>query len=124
MTPEELARALHPPRLPERFTAMGLDDLLAAFGVGLLLAALVTLIVMPALRKRPKPLSIGDRIKAASTLPAPERLLALTRLLAETGTPLPDAQREALYRGEAGDPAQIEALIRAGSGRKPAKAAA
>lgn len=110
MTPEIVA-SLHPPRLPEAFAAPGWDDLLAAFGLGLLLAALVLAVAMPALRRRPRPPRTRERIALAATLPAPERLLALARLLAERGGELPADQRQALYRGQAGDPARIEALI-------------
>ena len=110
MTPDIVSN-LHPPRLPEAFAAQGWDDLLAAFGLGLLLAALVLAIAMPALRRRPRPLRIRERIALAARLPGPERLLALAQLLAERGGELPEDQRQALYRGQAGDPARIEALI-------------
>lgn len=110
MSPDLLA-SLHPPRLPESFAAAGWDDFLAAFGLGLLLAALVVALAMPALRRRPRRPRVAERIAAAAKLPAPERLLALSRLLAERGGALPADQRAALYRGEGGDPARIEALI-------------
>lgn len=110
MTPDIVA-SLHPPRLPETFAAPVWGDFLAAFGIGLLLAALVLVIAMPALRRRPRRLRPEDRIAAAARLPAPERLLMLARLLAERGLELPADQRAALYRGDPGDPARLEALL-------------
>jgi hypothetical protein len=110
MTPDIVAE-LHPPRLPAAFSALGWADLLAAFGVGLVLAALVLMLAGPLLRRRDRPVPLARRIKEAARLPAPERLLALARLLGEAGGSLPEDQRAALYSGAVGDPARIEALI-------------
>lgn len=110
MTPDIVA-SLHPPRLPEAFTTPGWDDMLAAFGFGLILAALVLIVIAPMLRQRtPRP-PLSARIAAAEALPAEERLLALTRLLSERGGALPADQRDALYAGGGGDPARVTALI-------------
>lgn len=118
MTPDIIAQ-LHPPRLPESFTALGWPDVLAAIGVGLLLAAIVLTVAGPMLRRRPHALRPAEHIAAAAALPPQERLLALTRVLVERGGTLPADQRAALYSGQPGDPARIEALIlRQGGGRR------
>ncbi|WP_225029485.1 hypothetical protein [Xinfangfangia pollutisoli] len=111
MTPADLIAALHAPRLPEGFTALGWDDLLAAAGLGLVLAALVLALLGPILRPRPRRLRPAERIAATAALPPADRLLALARLLQDLGGQLPDDQRAALYAGLPGDPARIEALI-------------
>ena len=116
MTPDVVSQ-LHPPRLPEAFTALGLHDLLEAFGLGLLLAALVLTLAAPLLTRRPRRPRATERIAAARRLPPEERLLALARLLAERGGALPDDQRTALYAGK-GDPDRIEALILKAGGRR------
>ena len=110
MTADVVAQ-LYPPRLPESFTALSLFDLVAAFGAGLVLATLVLTIAGPMLRRRPRPPRTAERVAATRTLPAEERLLALTRLLAEAGGTLPDDQRAALYAGGPGAPDRIEAMI-------------
>ena len=106
-----IAEQLHPPRLPESFVAPHWGDFLAAFGLGLLLAAIILMLAGPVLQRRPRPPGLKARIAAAESLPGSERLLALTRLLIERGGTLPEDQRQALYRGQPGDPARIEALI-------------
>lgn len=113
MTPAIVAD-LHPPRLPEAFAALGWPDLLAAFGFGLMLAALIVTLAAPLLRRRPRRVTPRARITAAAGLPPEERLLALTRILQDRGVTLPDDLRAALYSGRGGDPARIEALILAG----------
>ncbi|SHF18477.1 hypothetical protein SAMN05444339_10422 [Loktanella atrilutea] len=111
MTPE-IVRDLHPPRLPADFVALGWSDLLAAFGVGLVLAGLVLIVLQPLLRPRTRPARLNDRIAAAAALPGDRRLLALSALLTERGQPLPDDLRHALYAGTPYDPARAEALLR------------
>ena len=108
----DIVTAMHHPRLPEPFTAIGWDDLLSMFGLGLLLAVAVLTLFAPILRKRVPPPSLSSRIKAAADLPEQERLLALARLLGERGGSLPEDLRHALYTGQNPDPAKIEALIR------------
>ena len=117
MSPDEMVAALHAPRLPEGFTALGWDDLLAAAGLGLLLAAALLVLLGPILRPRPRRLRPAARIAATAGLPPAERLLALARLLHETGGQLPEDQRAALYAGQPGDPARVDALILA-AGRR------
>ncbi|MBK4218188.1 hypothetical protein JJJ17_19850 [Paracoccus caeni] len=108
----DLLRSLHPPRLPEAFAGWNVADLLAAFGVGLLLAALVLTILSPMLRRRVPLPGIAERISAAADLPPQERELALVRLLAERGGTLTKEQRQRIYTGKGGDPAALEAQIR------------
>ena len=114
----DIVHDLHPPRLPADFVSLGWPDLLAAFGVGLILAGLALIVLQPLLRPRRRPLHLNDRIAAAATLPHDERLIALSALLADRGQPLPDDLRHALYAGTPYDPARAEALL-----RKPAGAA-
>lgn len=116
MTPAIVAN-LHPPRLPEAFAALGWPELLAGVGIGLMLAALIVTLAAPALRRRPRRITPRARIAAAALLPPEERLLALTHLLHDRGGTLPEDQRAALYSGQGGDPARIEALILAGRRR-------
>ncbi len=112
MTPDALVAQLHPPRLPEAFAALGWEDVLAAIGLGFVLAALLLTIFGPLLRPRPRAPRPAALIARAARLPPQERLLALARLLSECGGTLPEDQRAALYAGLPGDPARIEALIR------------
>ncbi|WP_395540501.1 hypothetical protein [Neotabrizicola sp. sgz301269] len=111
MTLEDLVAQLHPPRLPEEFAALGWNDVLAAMGLGFVLAALLLTILGPLLRPRTRPPRPAALIARAARLPPQERLLALARLLSETGGTLPEDQRAALYAGQPGDPGRIEALI-------------
>ena len=112
MTPD--LAGLHPPRLPAEAVATGWPDLLAAFGLGLLLAALAALLLAPLLRTRPRRESLRARLARAGTLPPAARLLAQLRLLEETGTPLPPDVRAALYTAAPPDPAALDVLIRRG----------
>lgn len=107
----DIVTQLHPARLPESFTALGWPDLLAGFGIGLVMAALILTLIRPALRQRPRRVRLPERIAATRNLPAPDRLLALTAILTELGGHLPDDQRDALYSGGGGDPKRVEALI-------------
>ena len=79
MTPEIVAE-LHPPRLPADFIATGWADLLAAFGLGLLLAALAAALIGPMLRPRPRRESVAARLARLGALPPDERLLGQLRL--------------------------------------------
>jgi hypothetical protein len=111
MIPEIVAE-LHPPRLPAEFTAPGWPDLLAAFGLGLILASLAAALVAPMLRPRPRRETTAAALARLRTLPPEERLLGQLRLLAATGTPLPDDLRAALYSPSPPDPDRLDALIR------------
>ncbi len=113
MTPPIVAE-LHPPRLPAAFIATGWPDLLAAFGLGLLLAALALLLLAPLLRPRPRRETVARRLARAGALPPDQRLLAQLRLLAETDTPLPPDLRASLYTATPPDPATLDTLIRRG----------
>jgi hypothetical protein len=113
MTPPIVAE-LNPPRLPADFIVTGWPDLLAALGLGLLLAALAALLLAPLLKPRPRRASIAARLARAAALPPDERRLAQLHLLAEKGTPLPADLRAALYTAEPPDPAALDALIRGG----------
>ena len=115
MTPD-IVNDLHPPRLPADFVALGWPDLLAAFGLGLILAGLALIVLQPLLRPRRRPLRLTDRIAAAAALPDADRLIALAALIAERGQPVPDDLRHALYAGAPYDPARAEALLRAPAG--------
>lgn len=117
MTPDIVA-ALHPPRLPADFTAPVWQDFLAAFGLGLMLAALILTVVGPILRRKVRAPRLADRLGAAVQLPQAERLAALARLLSEVGGRLPDDQRAALYSGEGDDPERVAQLVRQAGGRR------
>ena len=105
---------LHPPRLPEAFAALHWGDVLAGFGLGLLLAWGLLILLGPMLRRRPRAIRLPERVAATRGLPAQDRLLALARILSETGGTLPAEQRAALYSGTA-DPEALERLILRGA---------
>lgn len=111
MTPGIVAE-LNPPRLPAEFIGTGWPDLLAAFGLGLVLAALAAALIGPLLRPRPRRRRIADRLAQLRALPPDERLLGQLRLLEATGTPVPDVMRAALYGRTPPDPADLEDLVR------------
>jgi hypothetical protein len=110
MTPP-VVQNLHPPRLPADFVATGWPDLLAAFGLGLFLAAVAALLLAPLLRPRPRRESLAARLARLGTLPPDERLLGQLRLLDATGISLPDDLRAALYGRTPPDPEALDALI-------------
>ncbi|MBP7003374.1 hypothetical protein, partial [Amaricoccus sp.] len=109
MNPEVIA-GLHPPRLPAAVVATHWQDLLAAFGLGLLVAALLAFLLAPLLRPRPRRESLRRRLDRLAALPPEDRLLGQLRLLAETGTPLPDDLRARLYARTPPNPATLDAL--------------
>lgn len=109
----ELLAALNPPRLQADMVATGWADALAAFGLGLLLAAGLVALAGPLLAPRRRPAGVEARLAALRALPPGERLLAQARLLAEAGARLPPDLRTSLYAGAPHDPAEAEALIRA-----------
>ena len=115
MTPTVVAD-LHPPRLPAAFIDAGWPDLLAAFGLGLLLAALAMALLRPLLRPRPRREGLAARLARLEGLAPEDRLLGQLRLLAERGTPVPDDLRAALYERTPPEPARLDALLR---GRRP-----
>lgn len=114
MTPAETAALiaqLHPPRLPAEATALAPGDLLAAFGLGLLLAALLAALAGPLLARRPHRETTPERLRHLAGLPPGDRLVEQLRLLADQGTRLPDDVRAALYGRTPPDPARLDALI-------------
>lgn len=111
MTGPEMVAMLHPARLPEAFTAPGWDDFLSAFGIGLVAAAALLTLIMPALHRRVRPPSWHSRLAAIARMPPAEGDLARLRLLAEAGVALPPDQRAALYAGRL-DPAALDDLLR------------
>ncbi|HRO12577.1 hypothetical protein [Amaricoccus sp.] len=111
MTPPIVAE-LHPPRLPAAFVATGWPDLLAAFGLGLLVAALLALLLAPLFRPRPRRESAAARLARAAALPPDARRLVQLELLRERGIPLPAEIRAALYTTAPPDPAVLDDLIR------------
>lgn len=111
MTPGIVAD-LNPPRLPAEFIATGWPDLLAAFGIGLLLAALAAALVGPLLRPRPRSQRVADRLAKLRALPPDERLLGQLRLLGATDVELPETMRQALYGHTPPDPAALDDLLR------------
>lgn len=109
---QDLIASLHPPRLPESFAALGIYDLLAAFGFGLMLAALLLAICTPLLRRRIRKPGINERLRAAAVLPPQERALQLTRLLKERGGTLSQREQSQLYTGESLDLTALEKRVR------------
>lgn len=104
----EVVAQLHPPRLPEAFTATGPADFLLAMGLGLVVAALVYA-GLAALRTRPPaPLPLSLRLKAAQELPPEEALLRLAQIAQDQGLPLTATERAALYERPS---AQIAAAL-------------
>ncbi|WP_269583845.1 hypothetical protein [Roseibium sp. Sym1] len=90
MTQAELIAALPEGRLPPDLMTLGPADLLALFGAGLVISALLASLAAPFLTRRP---SRRTLIKAARDLPPEERLLAIARILGH----LPEELRPAAY---------------------------
>lgn len=116
MTPDILAE-LHPPRLPADFTVPGWPDLLAAFGLGLLLAALIAALLGPVLRPRPRKASLAHDLARLRALPPDARLLGQLRLMAARGAALPEDLRAQIYGPTPPDPDRLDALL-TGSNRR------
>lgn len=102
----DVVAALHPPRLPEAFTAAGPADYLLAFGLGLALAALVVWLFAPALRRRPRPLPLRKALSEASALPSGEAMLRLAALAEARGVTLKPEETAALYARDPGPEAE------------------
>lgn len=116
---EAMVEALHPSRLPEAFVALNGFDFLAAFGLGLVLAALVMSLAQPFLQRRPRLLNLKAQLAQAADLGPDARERALLRLLEKRGLALPDDIRQALYQHAPLDPKRLEDLLRrpAGAGK-------
>ncbi|TCK29012.1 hypothetical protein EV667_3030 [Ancylobacter aquaticus] len=103
MTQAELIAALPEGRLPPALMQVNATDLLALFGAGLLLAALLALLAAPFLARRPSRRAL---IRATRGMPPQERVLAIGRLLGH----LPEELRALAYGG--GPPLAPEAIER------------
>lgn len=110
MTGLDVVRDLHPPRLPEAFAALGWPELLAAFGLGLLLALGIHAVLRPVLTRRART-ALEPHLARLRALPPQERLLAQARLLTRLGGTVPAEIRPLLYAPDPGDP-RLEPLIR------------
>ena len=124
MTPAELLAALHDPRLPQGTAGLDAGALVAAFGLGLLIALGLFALARPALRTRARAPRPGELLARIAALPEEARPLAAARLFASLGAPAPSSVARSLYRPGAGagvDGAEIEAaLARAWSEADPA----
>jgi hypothetical protein len=103
---------LHPPRLPAGFIETGWQDLVAAFGIGLLLAAVAVAVIAPLLKPRPRRVPVAARLARLAALPPDARLLGQLALLRERGAALPDDVRAALYGRTPPDPERLDELVR------------
>lgn len=114
MTPA-IVQDLHPPRLPLDYVQLGPTEVLAAFGLGLLAALALIVLLRPVLhRRRPPAEALEAALAEARALPAQDRLLAQAALLARHGGQVPEELRPALYAGApVPDGQTLEPLIRA-----------
>ncbi|MCS0502948.1 hypothetical protein [Ancylobacter mangrovi] len=104
MTQAELIAALPEGRLPPELMQLHAADLLLLFGAGLLLAALLSVLAMPMLKRRPSRRAL---IRATRAMPPQERALAIARILGH----LPDELRaEAYGAAPPPDPAIVERI--------------
>ncbi|WP_075214440.1 hypothetical protein [Mongoliimonas terrestris] len=106
MTPTQadLIAALPAGRLPPSMLLLQPSDLLALFGAGLVLGALLVWLIAPFLVRAP---SRRARIRASRGLPAEERALAVARVLGH----LPKELRSTAYRaGPTVSDAEIERI--------------
>lgn len=103
MTQAELIAALPEGRLPPALMALHATDLVALFGLGLLLGALFCALVLPLLVRR---IPFRARLRALRSLEPEARLLAIARILGR----LPDDLRAAAYG--AAPPPGAEAIER------------
>ncbi|MBD8894075.1 hypothetical protein [Roseibium litorale] len=90
MTQADLIAALPEGRLPPELMTLHAADLLALFGLGLIFSAVMSLLFMPFLARRP---SRKSMIRQTRGLPPEERLLAIARILGH----LPEGLRPAAY---------------------------
>ncbi|WP_024279874.1 hypothetical protein [Xanthobacter sp. 126] len=103
MTQAELIAALPEGRLPPALMALHATDLVALFGLGLLLGALCCALVLPLLAR---PVPLRAQLRAMRSLEPEARLLAIARILGR----LPDELRAAAYG--AAPPPGAEAIER------------
>ena len=95
MTQADLIAALPEGRLPPELMGLGPTDLLALFGAGLMVSALLSALAAPFLARRP--LAQDPKSGRPAILPTEERLLAIARIIGH----LPDKLRSAAYGSEA-----------------------
>ncbi|TPE50233.1 hypothetical protein [Amaricoccus solimangrovi] len=98
MTPAEVVAALHGPRLPEGTASLGPGALVAAFGLGLLIALALFALARPVLRARRRAPRPADLLARLAALPDTARPLAAARLFGHLGAPPPEAVAARLYR--------------------------
>lgn len=97
-TPAEIVAALHPVRPPASLVGLEAGGLVAAFGLGLLLALAGFALVRPVLRKRPPPQRPGTLLARLGALPPEAQPLAAARVFTALGASLPPALTATLYR--------------------------
>lgn len=91
---------LHPARLAQDFLTLEGADYLSAFGLGLMGAGVVALILGPILA-RPKPKhGMRAQMRQAQNLPADQRQIVLLDLLRQKGRSLDQEARLLLYKGQ------------------------
>ena len=79
-----LAEQLRPARLPADFFAISFQDILAAFGVGILVAVALYLIIRPFARRRASALArVTEQLQAFRALPPQERVFRQLSILEE-----------------------------------------
>ena len=113
----EVARQLHPPRLPESFVGWTPADALLAFGLGLLLAGVLLALLGPALRPRPRRIGLREEIRRALALPPGEAMQALAALARRRGLSLTPAEEAAVYAHDPGP--MVESLAKRLGARQP-----
>ena len=94
----EMVAALHPMRPPASLVGLDPGALIAAFGLGLLLALAGFALVRPVLRRRQRPPRPDVLLARIGALPAEAQSLAAARAFAALGAPLPPPLAAALYR--------------------------
>lgn len=107
MTHAEMLASLPPPRLPVTMAILSPSEILALLGLGMAFGLLIGVLVLPLTRQRDR--RQGLRLRDLRSLPMPERLLELSRLLGC----LPRSLRAAAY-GAAPPPSdrQVERAAR------------
>lgn len=115
MTPAEVVAALHGPRMPAGTAELNPWALVAAFGLGLLLALGLFALARPALRARRRAATPAQHLAALAALPEAARPLAAARIFADLGAPPPPAVAARLYapRPARLDPAEIAPALKA-----------
>ena len=80
----DLAEQLHPARLPADFFSVSIQDLLAAFGVGILVAVALYFMLRPFVRRQVSALArVTTQLRDSRTLPSQERVFRQAAILDE-----------------------------------------